>query len=126
MRIVTLLTCIILALLLFIELACSLFAPGFFLMKRLPLDLDEEAAYSVAASYLLIYLFSLLALILRLPDARHFVYTLGGALLAWKCRVDLREYYPLPEVKRIDLCFLALLIWTGTLLSLVHNYSLEG
>jgi len=121
-----LLTCIILALLLFIELAFSILAPGFFRVKRLLLDPDEKGACSVPATCFPLYLFSFLVLILRLPVACHFRFPLGGALLAWRFRDDLREYFSLPEVKRLFLCFVALLIWTGTLLALVPNYAGSG
>ena len=111
------------ALLVILESPFTLFAPGFFLVRRLPLDPFEKAACSVGASIFILYLYSSLIFVLRLPAVCHVLFTAGCFLIAWRCRRDLRLFFALPEVKRLFLSFAVLVIWTAVLLELVRNYS---
>lgn len=111
------------ALLVIVESPFTLFAPGFFLVRRLPLDPSEKAACSVGASIFILYLYSFLLFVLGLPAVCHVLFTAGCLMAAWRCRRDLRLFFSLPEVRRLFLSFGVLLIWTAALLAMVRNYS---
>jgi hypothetical protein len=114
------------ALLVILESPFTLFAPGFFLARRLPLDPSEKAACSVGGSIFILYLYSLLVFVLGLPAVCHVLFTAGCFMITWRCRKDLRLFFALPEVQGLFLSFVVLLIWTAALLELVRNYSGGG
>jgi hypothetical protein len=110
-------------LLVILESPFTLFAPGFLLVRRLPLDPSEKAVCSVGASIFVLYLYSFLVFVLGLPWICHGLFTAGCLVVAWRCRRELRFLFSLPEIQRLFLSFLALLIWTIAALELVRNYS---
>jgi len=110
-------------LLIILESPFTLFVPGFFFARRLPLDPSEKGACSVGASVFALYIYSFLVFVLKLPALFHGLYTAGCAVLAWRCRRDLRQFLSLPEIRRLFLSFAALLVWTSAALAVVRNYS---
>lgn len=111
-------------LLVIVESPFTLFVPGFFLVRHLPLDPSEKAACSVGASIFVLYLYSLLVFVLGLPAAAcHGLFTASCLLATWRCRKDLRLLFSLPEVQRLFLSFGVLLLWTAALLEMIRNYS---
>ncbi len=122
-RLRSLINLLIRALLVILESPFTLFAPGFFLVRRLPFDPAEKAACSIGASIFILYLYSFLVFGLGLPAVCHVLFSAGSLMVAWRCRRDLRTLFSSPEVQRLFLSFLVLLIWTAAALELVRNYS---
>jgi hypothetical protein len=109
---------------------CS-FAPGFFLVRRLPWNPSEKLCAAVGLSLILLYLAALglfwagQAHLLQGPAGYGVVSLACFALGALAARDALR-LAAAASVRRVVLGFAALLIWTLALLGMIRNYSGGG
>jgi hypothetical protein len=114
--------------LLIVLLAVWSFAPGFFLLRRLPWAPVEKLCGSVGLSLALLYLVSWGIYVLwpgsGPPGAvPFFSATLIAAGLGWLSRRDIVKLFQIPRVRRISLGYLFLLGWMLLLLGVIRSYS---
>jgi len=101
---------------------CS-FTPGFFFVRRLKWNYLETACGSVALSYLLIYLATTAAFLLRLGPSSYYCCTAVAVILGITSRRELRTYLARRDVQRLFAGFGVLWLWGLLLLLLVRTYS---
>lgn len=98
-------------------------SPGLFFIRYLRWRPLETLCGSVALSFLLLYLASLVIYALELSSGWAYLPTALGALAALVCAGDLRRLWRHRESRATLLAFLALFFWLFLLLLLVRNYS---
>jgi hypothetical protein len=116
---------------LLVLLVISSFAPGFFIVRRLPWSPGEKLCGSIGLSLALVYLASLGIYcfvpgggpIGAVPYAAVTLISTGLALASWR---DIVRLFQTPRVRRMATGYAFLLGWTLLLLSIIRNYAGAG
>jgi hypothetical protein len=116
------------AVFLLVLLLVSSFAPGFFILRRLPWSPAEKLCGSVGLSLALLYLASW-GIYCWAPGAGpidilpYAGVTLAAAGLGWASRRDIVRLFRTPRVRRIVLGYAFLLGWSLLLFGIIRSYA---
>lgn len=97
--------------------------PGFVVVRRLRWRPLETLCASVAASLILVYLFTFALYLSRAPMAAAAAGSAAAAVLGFVVRRDLGRLFAARAVRRAALGFLGLLVWTLLFVALVRHFS---